>query len=158
MLKLIGQISGNKDSTEGTNNTPPPIPLLLKASLRNEWETTLLIGLLMKGILILEFLWPALGDEAKHFELIKTRINFFNETISLEELNIRSPMYNVLIEQKITFDRAVTGPFAREALDLAKNKLFLDYCQKIEDTETITIYKIIHDETLERTTNGQGEV
>lgn len=149
MQKLINQMSGKKEENEKTPNELPPIPLLLKAALKNEWETTLLTSNWVSDEEDSEFrisLARLAGDEAKHFELIKGRLVKYDETISLEELNIRTPMYSFLREQKSTFDRVVTGPFTREALAVARNELFLDYCKKREDSETISIYKIIQED------------
>lgn len=147
--KLITQMSGAKKEDAGDNSGPPPIPMLLKAALKNEWETSLLTCEWVSDEEDPDFrisLARLAGDEARHFELIKKRLDSMGESLNPDELNLRSPMYKFLKDQTNTFDRIVTGPFTREALAVARNKLFLEYCEKKGDSGTLEIYKTIQED------------
>jgi rubrerythrin len=142
---LSEQISGKSNP----DAKAPPIHALLKAALKNEWETTLLTSHWVTDEEDPDFrvsLARLAGDEAKHFEIINKRLSEMGESIATDDLNQRTPLFNYLIEQKSTFDRVVTGPFCREALAVERNRVFLDYCKSQEDSETQNIYKEIQDD------------
>ena len=138
VAELATQIEGRNTSAQ-----IPPMPVLLKAAMKNEWETTLLTSHWVIDEPDVELrvdLARLAGDEAKHFNMIKLRLSSLGESINPEELNERSPLFHFLKLQTDSFDRAVTGPFAREALAVARNQVFLDHCKNIKDRETIAVY------------------
>ena len=124
----------------------PPMPKLLMAALKNEWETTLLTSIWVTNENNADFricLARLAGDEARHFTLIENRLKELGGSKNEEELNKRSQLFQFLQQQTTTFDRAVTGPYAREALAVMRNEVFLEHCQQIKDLATIEIYQTI---------------
>lgn len=146
-LKIqIEKLSNQMRNSTNKKVTIPPMQKLLMVALKNEWETTLLTSQWVTDEKDSDFrisLARLAGDEAKHFSLIEERLIKLGAVKSLEELNSRTPLYHYLIQQKTTFDRAVTGPYAREALAVARNEVFLELCTKNNDLETIAIYNQI---------------
>jgi len=142
LAELSKQMAGeqNKDAKV------PPMEILLKTAMKNEWESVLLTSHWITDEKDSEFriaLARLAGDEAKHFSLIEKRLSGLDDKLSTEELDIRTPLYHFLAKQKNTFDRVLTGPYVREALAVERNKIFLEHCEKIEDLETISIYEQI---------------
>lgn len=138
---LAEQISGR-----GTTARVPPMEALLKAALRNEWETALLSSIWVTDEEDPELridLARLAGDEAKHFTMIRERLEAIGGSIAADDLNERSPLFAFLRAQQASMDRAVTGPFAREALAVARNEVFLEHCRDAGDTETIRMYNVI---------------
>ena len=124
----------------------PPMQNLLMAALKNEWETALLTSHWVTNETNADFricLARLAGDEARHFSLIENRLKEIGGNKNEEELNKRTPLFHYLFKQTTTFDRAVTGPYAREALAVMRNEVFLEHCQKIKDMATIEIYETI---------------
>lgn len=143
LIKRIEELSNQMKGTANANAKIPPMPNLLMAALKNEWETTLLTSQWVIDEQDCDFricLARLAGDEAKHFALIEERLINLGGIKNEEELNKRTPLYHYLMQQKTTFDRAVTGPFAREALAVARNKVFLEHCKSINDLDTIKLY------------------
>ncbi len=128
----------------------PSMSALLQSALKNEWETALLTAHWVIDEIHPDFrieLARLAGDEAKHFQLIEKRLRQLGGQKNCDELNARTPLFKYLIEQKSTFDRLVTGPYAREALAVTRNIVFLEHCKSIDDFETIKIYdEIQYDE------------
>jgi len=154
--QLASQISGEKQ-----NIAPPPIEQLLKAALKNEWETAVLTGqwvVTERDAFFCMNLARLAGDEAKHFLKIAELLTARGHAIpSSDELNQRTPLYGHLIKLETTFERVVAGPFAREALAVARNQVFLEYCKKIAANDIILAYEEIqndeeHHHKLGRTT------
>ncbi len=140
--ELAEQISGTGNPEAKT----PPMPALLKAALKNEWETTLLTSEWVVDETDADLrvdLARLAGDEAKHYQWIRERLAALGHEPPLDELDVRTPLYNFLKDQKTTFDRVVTGPYAREALAVARNQVFLTHCREQGDSETIAIYEKI---------------
>ena len=141
---LAEQISGT-----GTAAKVPPMPALLKAALRNEWETALLTSFWVTDEADAELridLARLAGDEARHFSLIQVRLAELGESISVAELDERTPLFEFLRKQTRSLDRAVTGPFAREALAVARNEVFLEHCREVGDERTIAMYETIQED------------
>ncbi|PCJ51420.1 MAG: hypothetical protein COA79_26355 [Planctomycetota bacterium] len=146
---LENRINELSEQMKGNANKDVKIPAmknLLMAALKNEWETTLLTSHWVIDEVDCDFrisLARLAGDEAKHFALIEERLQSLDGTINNEELNKRSPLFHYLMKQKTTFDRAVTGPYAREALAVARNQVFLEHCKDLKDLKTIELYNKI---------------
>ena len=146
LLKRIEELSNQIKGKSNPSVKIPPMPNLLMAALKNEWETTLLTSHWVIDEKNADFrvcLARLAGDEAKHFALIETRLNELNGQKNEEELNKRTPLFHYLMKQNSTFDRAVTGPYAREALAVARNNVFLEHCINIKDRQTIELYETI---------------
>jgi rubrerythrin len=162
--KLSARMDELAEQIKGSGNPDAKVPamaLLLKTALKNEWETTLLTSFWVtdeKDPFFRIALARLAGDEAKHFSLIEKRLKEMGVTFSEEELNERTPLFKYLLEQKSTFDRAVTGPFTREALAVARNNIFLEHCYELNDTETIKIYEQIQEDEKYHQELGKNQV
>lgn len=121
----------------------PPMTALLSAAMKNEWETALLSSLWVTDEADPELrvdLVRLAGDEAKHYRWIEARLRALGGRPPLDGLDQRTPLYRFLADQTDTFDRVVTGPFAREALAVARNEVFLEHCEQLGDQDTVDIY------------------
>lgn len=146
LKKRIAELSLQIKGQGNPKAKVPPMPKLLMAALKNEWETTLLTSIWVTNENNSDFricLARLAGDEARHFSLIENRLKELGGNKNEEELNKRSPLFQFLLQQTSTFDRAVTGPYAREALAVMRNEVFLEHCQHINDQATIEIYQTI---------------
>jgi len=143
--QLAEQIRGEKNP----NAKVPPMPALLQAALKNEWETALLTSIWVTDEEDADLridLARLAGDEAKHFHLIEKRLNELGAVKNEVPLNEKSPLFQYLIKQTSTFDRVVSGPYTREALAVTRNIVFLEHCKSINDFETIQIYDEIQND------------
>lgn len=151
LLKRIEELSVQIKGKGNPNAKIPPMPNLLMTALKNEWETTFLTSQWVIDEKDFDFricLARLAGDEAKHFSLIENRLTALGGKKNIEELNKRTPLYHYLMQQTTTFDRAVTGPYTREALAVMRNQVFLEHCHQIKDSATIDLYETIQkDET-----------
>lgn len=137
--ELAEQIRG----TANPNAKVPPMPALLQAALKNEWETSLLTSFWVIDEEDADFridLARLAGDEAKHFHMIEKRLKELGGEKNVDALNERTPLFKYLMKQTSTFDRVVSGPYTREALAVTRNVVFLEHCKAVDDFETIEIY------------------
>ena len=143
--KLAEQIRG----THNPEAKVPPMPALLNAALKNEWETALITSHWVIDEIDVDFrieLSRLAGDEAKHFQLIEKRLKELGGEKAIEPLNERTPLFHFLKKQTSTFDRVVSGPYTREALAVTRNVVFLEHCKSIDDFDTITLYDEIQND------------
>ncbi len=136
--ELAEQISG-----AGSPARVPPMAELLKAALKNEWETTLLSSLWVadEGDRTLRVALARLaGDEARHYTLIEKRLLEMGGSLPGPELDDRSPLFSFLLGQQASFDRIVAGPYTREALAVARNTVFLEHCRETGAVEIVDMY------------------
>ncbi len=84
------------------------------------------------------------GDEAKHFGLIRKRLDALGvDTSALPQLAAdkpKSPLQMYLLGLTDTVSRVAAGQFTREALALVKNRAFIELCQAAGDEETALLY------------------
>ena len=142
---LAEQIRG----THNPNAKVPPMPMLLQAALKNEWETSLITSHWVIDEEDTDFrieLARLAGDEAKHFQLIEKRLRELGGEKVIAPLNERTPLFHFLKKQVTTFDRVVSGPYTREALAVTRNVVFLEHCKSIDDFDTIALYDEIQND------------
>jgi len=149
---LKSRLNELSEQIKGHHNPDAKVPgmnMLLSAALKNEWETTLLTSHWVcdeENPSLRVALSRLAGDEAKHYQLIEERLKNLNTHVKKEDLDQRTPLYKFLIQQKTSFDRAVTGPFTREALAVIRNEVFLEHCESIGDTTTLELYHEIQED------------
>jgi uncharacterized ferritin-like protein (DUF455 family) len=124
------------------------VPNLLKVALRNEAEATLIAARWMAGCsdikLILSLARQA-ADEAKHYELIARRLGqlgFDTETFDPLAGGF-GPLTSYLETLVGDVERVAAGQFTREAIAIVKNRQFIDFCERVGDKETASLYRDI---------------
>jgi rubrerythrin len=81
------------------------------------------------------------GDEAKHYRWIEERLRGMGDDLSGFEVGAPSPMLNYLKTLTGTVERAAAGQFTREAVAVARNEVFADFCEERGDHETAVLYR-----------------
>ena len=149
----------DKLSGQESNEGGPEITTLLKVAMKNERETSLLScqwALNEKDPNFAMDLARLAGDEAKHYQLLADELERRNQSFAADD-NF-SPLYRFLEGQKDTFDRIITGPFAREYLATKRNRLFLEYCSKLGEDAVVKIYDTIQKDETHHFELGQSMV
>lgn len=141
--KAVGKLETSAEESK-VEDPEKMLQMLLKAALKNEWETAQLTShwvINEKNHKFAVLLTRLAGDEAKHYLMI--------EKMVLGEFEVGmpdSPLYNHLLSLTDTFSRVVAGPFMREYLAVKRNKLFLKFCEKYSFTEVHEMYQVIQEE------------
>jgi uncharacterized ferritin-like protein (DUF455 family) len=83
------------------------------------------------------------GDEAKHYRLVEARLREMGEGPSVVRppTGGPSPMFQFLAALDTTVERIAAGQFTREALALAHNQVFIEYCEAQGDHDTARLYR-----------------
>jgi bacterioferritin (cytochrome b1) len=83
------------------------------------------------------------GDEAKHYRLIEARLREMGVEPSALGAKVGgpSPMFQFLAGLGTTVERIAAGQFTREALALAHNQVFIEYCEAKGDRDTARLYR-----------------
>jgi len=83
------------------------------------------------------------GDEARHYRLIEVRLRELGVDASAlrPPKGAPSPMFQFLAGLDTTVERIAAGQFTREALALAHNELFIEYCEGKGDLVTARLYR-----------------
>jgi bacterioferritin (cytochrome b1) len=123
---------------------------LLKVALRNEIEATESAARWMVTTEELDVklaLARQVGDEAKHYRLIADRLGELGfEAQSFNPLaKGYGPLFQYLETLKTTVERVAAGQFTREAIAIAKNRQFIEFCEAAGDQATARLYR----ETIE---------
>lgn len=119
---------------------------LLRLALRNEYEATELAGCWVADTRELDaklaFARQA-GDESKHYRLIEAHLHGMGDRLHDFDPAAPgpSPLLVYLKTVQGTVARAAAGPFAREALAVARNEVFAQYCASVGDTATEALYR-----------------
>lgn len=142
----IIQRMGEEDPEPGSCRVD--VVALLRIALKNEFEATELAACWLPSTPELDVklgLARQVGDEAKHYRLLKSRIEAI--TGKPEEFDPRtggySPLFEYLRHLTSSVERLAGGQFTREALAQRRNDLFIKYLQEIGDLTTASIYKDI---------------
>jgi uncharacterized ferritin-like protein (DUF455 family) len=122
------------------------VPQLLTTALKKELEAAEEAALwipLESNVRVKVALMRQCGDEARHYRLIRARLDQLGVAVP-DELPLAdgpSPMYRYLRELGTTVERVAAGPFAREGLALVLNRVFIDHCEAQGDGETARLYR-----------------
>ena len=119
---------------------------LLKLALRNEIEAAQIAAAWMSDTPELDAklaLARQCGDEAKHYRWIEERLAQLGADLAgFDPLaGGLSPLSKYLLSLKGTAERAAAGQFTREALAVARNDVFADFCEARGDRETAALYR-----------------
>jgi bacterioferritin (cytochrome b1) len=122
------------------------VPNLLKVALKNEIEATEIAARWLVATddarVKLAFA-RQVGDEAKHFRLIADRLKelgFDPEAIDPLADGF-GPLFRYLDSLTTTVERVAAGQFTREAIAVVKNRQFIDFCERVCDAATATLYR-----------------
>ena len=122
------------------------VPNLLKVALRNEIEATEIAARWLVATddarVKLAFA-RQVGDEAKHFRLIADRLKelgFDPEAIDPLAGGF-GPLFRYLDSLTTTVERVAAGQFTREAIAVVKNRQFIEFCERVGDAATATLYR-----------------
>jgi 1,2-phenylacetyl-CoA epoxidase catalytic subunit len=119
---------------------------LLKVALKNELEATELAArwLVSTGDVTVKLAFARqVGDEAKHYRLIVDRLRALGvDARTFDPLEKGyGPLFKYLDSLTATVERVAAGPFTREAIAVVKNRQFIEFCDRVGDAETATLYR-----------------
>ena len=122
------------------------VPNLLKVALRNEIEATEIAARWLVATddarVKLAFA-RQVGDEAKHYRLIAERLKdlgFDPEAVDPLAGGF-GPLFRYLDSLTTTVERVAAGQFTREAIAVVKNRQFIEFCERVGDRATATLYR-----------------
>ena len=127
---------------------PLNVPNLLKVALRNEAEATVIAARWLAtsdDIKLVLALARQAADEAKHYELIAKRLAVLGfDADGFDPLaGGFGPLSAYLQTLSTSVERAAAGQFTREAIAIVKNRQFIEFCERVGDKETATLYRDI---------------
>jgi hypothetical protein len=119
---------------------------LLRLALRNELEASELAAAWMRDTPELDAklaLARQCGDEAKHYRWIEDRLRALGDDLAGFDPAAPgpSPLLGYLRGLRTTVERAAAGQFTREAIAVARNAVFADFCAARGDAETAALYR-----------------
>lgn len=125
---------------------PLNVPNLLKVALKNEIEATEIAArwlVTSDDVEVKLALARQVGDEAKHYRLIVDRLRHLGiDASTLDPLAAGyGPLFAYLDTLTSTVERIAAGQFTREAIAVVKNRQFIDFCERVGDRETATLYR-----------------
>ena len=124
------------------------VPNLLKVALKNELEATEIAARWLVATddarVKLAFA-RQVGDEAKHFRLVADRLKELGfDPDAIDPLaGGFGPLFRYLDSLATTVERVAAGQFTREAIAVVKNRQFIEFCERVGDKLTATLYRDI---------------
>jgi uncharacterized ferritin-like protein (DUF455 family) len=122
------------------------VPNLLKVALRNEVEATEIAArwlVATDDVRVKMAFARQAGDEAKHFRMIAERLRELG--VDPEGVDPLAggfgPLFQYLDSLTTTVERVAAGQFTREAIAVVKNRQFIDFCERVGDAATATLYR-----------------
>jgi len=125
---------------------PLNVPNLLKVALKNEIEATEIAArwlVTSDDVQVKLALARQVGDEAKHYRLIAERLKelgFDPEAVDPLAGGF-GPLFRYLDSLTTTVERVAAGQFTREAIAVVKNRQFIEFCERVGDRATATLYR-----------------
>jgi hypothetical protein len=125
---------------------PLNVPNLLKVALRNEIEATEIAArwlVTTDDVEVKLALARQVGDEAKHYRLIADRLGALGiDASAIDPLaGGFGPLFKYLDTLTATVERVAAGQFTREAIAVVKNRQFIEFCDRVGDKDTATLYR-----------------
>jgi 1,2-phenylacetyl-CoA epoxidase catalytic subunit len=122
------------------------VPNLLKVALKNEIEATEIAArwlVATDDVAVKLALARQVGDEAKHYRLIADRLGELGVDASgVDPLaGGYGPLFKYLDSLTSTVERVAAGQFTREAIAVVKNRQFIEFCERVGDKKTATLYR-----------------
>jgi hypothetical protein len=119
---------------------------LLKVALKNEIEATEIAARwLVKtdDVQVKMAFARQAGDEAKHYRMIADRLRELGfDARGFDPLGKGfGPLFQYLDALETTVERVAAGQFTREAIAVVKNRQFIEFCERVGDRATATLYK-----------------
>jgi uncharacterized ferritin-like protein (DUF455 family) len=119
---------------------------LLKVALKNEIEATEIAArwlVTTDAVEVKMAFARQAGDEAKHYRMIADRLRELGfDARSFDPLaNGYGPLFNYLDKLATTVERVAAGQFTREAIAVVKNRQFIEFCDRVGDRVTATLYR-----------------
>ncbi len=119
---------------------------LLKVALKNEIEATEIAArwlVTTDDVEVKMAFARQAGDEAKHYRMISERLRElgFAATTFNPLAKGYGPLFNYLDTLKSTVERVAAGQFTREAIAVVKNRQFIEFCERVGDKVTATLYR-----------------
>ncbi len=122
------------------------VPNLLKVALKNEIEATEIAArwlVTTEDVDVKLALARQVGDEAKHYRLIADRLRGLG--LDLTGFNPLGkgwgPLFSYLDTLQATVERVAAGQFTREAIAVVKNRQFIEFCERVGDRDTASLYR-----------------
>jgi hypothetical protein len=83
------------------------------------------------------------GDEAKHYRMIADRLRQLGiDAGTVDPLaSGGGPLFRYLDSLTTTVERVAAGQFTREAIAVVKNRQFIEFCDRVGDRETASLYR-----------------
>jgi 1,2-phenylacetyl-CoA epoxidase catalytic subunit len=147
MHELFGQL-GEQETLEAESGGQMEVVTLLKLALASELEASELAAHWLPTTPELDAkmaLAHQVGDEMRHYHLISLRLAELGEDLSdFDALaDGYSPLYQYQRGLTTTVERIAAGPFASEAVAEVRNQQFIDFCERVGDSETAKLYRDI---------------
>jgi len=125
-----------------------PMTKLLSGALKNELEAADIAALWMPGTSDLDLKMAfarQVGDETKHFRLIQKRMMDLGLDSPGKDLasSEPSPLFLWLKTLEDPLEQVAAAPFAREAVAVVRNRVFIHYCRENKDFQTASLYEDI---------------
>jgi uncharacterized ferritin-like protein (DUF455 family) len=122
------------------------VPNLLKVALKNEVEATEIAArwlVATDDVRVKMAFARQAGDEAKHFRMIAERLRQLGfDPDAIDPLaGGFGPLFTFLDSLSTTVERVAAGQFTREAIAVVKNRQFIDFCERVGDKETASLYR-----------------
>ena len=122
------------------------VPNLLKVALRNEIEATEIAARWLTttdDIHVKMAFARQAGDEAKHYRMIADRLRELG--VDVDGFNPLAKGWGALFQfldgLTTTVERVAAGQFTREAIAVVKNRQFIEFCDRVGDRVTATLYR-----------------
>jgi hypothetical protein len=122
------------------------VPNLLKVALKNEIEATEIAArwlVTTDDVEVKLALARQVGDEAKHYRMIADRLRQLGiDAGTVDPLASGwGPLFRYLDSLTTTVERVAAGQFTREAIAVVKNRQFIEFCDRVGDRETASLYR-----------------
>jgi uncharacterized ferritin-like protein (DUF455 family) len=139
-LAQLGEIA----TLVGEAGPPVNVTRLLKIALANEIGVSELAAVWMPSTAEWDIkiaLAQQAGDEARHFQLVETRLNQLGVSLADFAVPEENQLFAYLKSLQTPVERIAAGIFTLESIAYQVNQNFIRYCERFGDDETANIYK-----------------
>ncbi len=129
-----------------TGEAGPPVDIvrLLKIALANEISVSELAAAWMPSTAEWDVkitLAQQAGDEARHFQLVETRLDQLGVSLDDFVAPADNPLFAYLRSLQAPVEKIAAGQFTLESLAYRVNESFIQYCEHFGDQETVKLYR-----------------